>query len=190
MSYSRVNIEEANKHLQQLHQRVVEMENQVQMQSIQTDELRKTNLELQTRLKDIESEKSAQIADLQEKLRRSESHVQQLLEAAEERDSAVLKLEKKARLFYEVVEHKSSLARILQVMEELSVLQEEPNSVTVHEEALRNGGSGVSPLQRESGDFEELSSASGSSSKLAEESDGDNISPVPTTSLLREVNHT
>ena len=179
MSHSRVNIEEANKHLKQLHQRVTELENQVHMQSIHIDELQQTNIELQQRLKETDSEKNSRISDLTEKLQESESHVQQLLEAAEERDAAVLKLEKKARLFYEVVEHKSSLARILQVMEELSVLQEDFDD-TVHDNSLNNG-SVVPP--REAGDLEELSSASGSSSKLAEENNGGS-SPVPTTSQL------
>lgn len=193
MSYSRVNIEEANKHLKQLHHRVIELENQVQMQTIHADELRRANLELQQRLKESDSEKNSRILELTERLRQSERHVQQLLEAAEERDAAVSKLEKKARLFYEVVEHKSSLERILQVMEELSVLQEDSEN-SVLENSLRNGDS-VSEVaqipQRESGNFEELSSVSGSSTKLVEESDGDGASPVPTTTnLVREVNHT
>ena len=186
MSYSRVNIEEANKHLKQLHQRVLELENQVQTQSTQAEELRKANLELQQRLEETTSEKDACISELTEKLDQSESHVQQLLEAAQERDAAVLKLEKKARLFYEVVEHKSSLARILQVMEELSVLQEDESSDDViHEDSLRNGLEVEVSLQREEGDLEELSSASGSSPKLVEEGGGggggeSTLSPVST----------
>lgn len=182
--------------MKQLHQRVIELENQVHMQSIHAEELRKTNLELQQRLKESNSEKNARISELTEQLRQSESHVHQLLEAAEERDAAVWKLEKKARLFYEVVEHKSSLARILEVMEELSVLQEDSDS-TVHDHSLlvSNGDSQVSavalqPQRAESGDYEELSSASGSSSKLVDESNGGGVSPVLATSLLGEANHT
>ena len=82
MSYSHVSIEEANKHLKQLHQRVLELENQVQTQSTQAEELRKANLELQQRLEETTSEKDAHISELTEKLYQSESHVQQLLEAA------------------------------------------------------------------------------------------------------------
>ena len=173
MSYSRVNIEEANKHLKQLHERVVALENQVQTQSTQVEELRKNNLQLQQRLEETTSEKDACISELTEKLDQSESRVQQLLEAAQERDAAVLKLEKKARLFYEVVEHKSSLARILQVMEELSILQEDESSDDViREDSLANGLEVEVPLEREEGDLEELSSASGSSPKLVEEGEG------------------
>ena len=190
MSYSRVNIEEANKHLKQLHQRVVELENQVQTQSTLAEELRKTNLELQGRLKETTSEKDARISELTETLEQSESHVQQLLEAAQERDAAVLMLEKKARLFYEVVEHKSSLARILQVMEELSVLQEDESSDdVVHEDSLRNGLEDEVPLQREEGDsLEELSSATGSSPKLVEEGGGGGEGAPPSPFNNTEVN--
>ena len=187
MSYSRVNIEEANKHLKQLHQRVVELENQVQVQSTQAEELRKNNLELQQRLEETTSERDARISELTEKLDQSESRVQQLLEAAQERDAAVLKLEKKARLFYEVVEHKSSLSRILQVMEELSVLQEDESSDDViHEDSLRNGLGAEASSQREEGDLEELSSASGSSPKLVE-GGGEGAPPSPFNNA--EVNH-
>jgi DNA repair exonuclease SbcCD ATPase subunit len=194
MSYSRVNIEEANKHLKQLHQRVVELENQVQTQSILAEELRKNNLELQQRLKETTSEKDARISELTETLVQSESRVQQLLEASQERDAAVLKLEKKARLFYEVVEHKSSLARILQVMEELSVLQEvedESSDDVVHEDSLRNGLEDEVSLQKEEGDsLEELSSASGSSPKLVEEGGGGGEGvPPPSPFNNTEVNH-
>ena len=192
----------------------MELENQVQMQSIHADELKKTNLDLQQRLKETDSEKNARVSELTEKLRESEGHVQQLLVAAEERDAAVMKLEKKARLFYEVVEHKSSLARILEVMEELSVLQEDSdstelensltnvvqlsevkvhdnfliNDVKVHENSSMNGTREVAQ-PRESGEFEELSSVSGSSPKLVGESDGD-VSPLPLTSQHGEVNNT
>lgn len=195
MSYSRVNIEEANKHLKQLHQRVIELENQVQAQSTLTEELRKTNLELQQRLEETTSEKDAHISELTEKLDQSERRVQQLLEAAQERDDAVLKLEKKARLFYEVVEHKSSLARILQVMEELSVLQEDAESSddVIHEDSLRNGLEVEASLQREAeeGDLEELSSASGSSPKLVEgEGGGEGGEGAPPSPFNdTEVNH-
>ena len=176
--------------MKQLHQRVVELENQVQTQSTLAEELRKTNLELQERLKETTSEKDARISELTETLEQSESHVQQLLEAAQERDAAVLMLEKKARLFYEVVEHKSSLARILQVMEELSILQEDESSdVVVHEDSLRNGLEDEVPLQREEGDsLEELSSATGSSLKLVEEGGGEGEGAPPSPFNNTEVN--
>ena len=62
-----------------------------------------------------------QVAELTQRLQESESRVHQLLEAAEERDATLVKLETKARLFYEAVEHRTALSRILEVMEELSV---------------------------------------------------------------------
>ena len=62
-----------------------------------------------------------QVAELTQRLQESESRVHQLLEAAEERDATLVKLETKAQLFYEAVEHRTALSRILEVMEELSV---------------------------------------------------------------------
>lgn len=62
-----------------------------------------------------------QVAELTQRLQESESRVHQLLEAAEERDATMVKLETKAQLFYEAVEHRTALSRILEVMEELSV---------------------------------------------------------------------
>ena len=62
-----------------------------------------------------------QVAELTRRLQESESRVHQLLEAAEVRDATMMKLEAKARLFYEVVEHKPALARLLEVLEELSI---------------------------------------------------------------------
>lgn len=124
---SRLNIREANEHLQQLHQRVYELENQLQLQAIHVEELQRANGDLEQRVHDLLREKAetvrekdSQLVELGERLAESEDRVQQLLEAAHERDSTLLKLEKKARLFYEVLEHKGSLVRILEVLEHLS----------------------------------------------------------------------
>ena len=48
-----------------------------------------------------------QVAEFTRRIQESESRVHQLLEAAEVRDATMMKLEAKARLFYEVVEHTS-----------------------------------------------------------------------------------
>ena len=120
MSISRGSIQEANEHLKQLHQKVFELENQIQMQAMHIDELQKTNFELHKRLQEASQEQESEtIVDLKRQLQESEDHVQKLLAAAQERDTAMLKLESKARLFYEAVEHKNSLARILEVLEEV-----------------------------------------------------------------------
>lgn len=123
MSISKVNIQEANSHLRQLHKKIFELENRIQMQALHVEELQKANTALQQQLQETTREevgkKDATIAELGQRLEESEKRVQQLLASAQERDMAVLKLEKKARLFYEVVEHQSSLARILEVLEEL-----------------------------------------------------------------------
>ena len=123
-----MNIKEANEHLKQLHQRVYELENQLQLQALHVEELQKTNIELKRKSKGIIKEKDSQISELTQCLHKSEEHVQKLLEAAEERDVMVEKLETKARLFYEVVEHKAVLARMLEILEELSQGQEQEES--------------------------------------------------------------
>lgn len=95
------------------------------MQALHVEELQKANTLLQRHLTKVTQESSKEVGELRQRLEESENHVQQLLEAAHERDSAVLQLEKKARLFYEVVEHRSSIARILEVLDELSIGDEQ-----------------------------------------------------------------
>ena len=132
MSISKVNIEEANAHLRKLHKKVFELENKIHMQALHVEELQQANVHLQQQLKKATkasegslAEKGATVSELTQRLEESEKHVQQLLEAAQERDATIVKLEKKARLFYEVVEHRSSIARVLQVLDELSLPSEE-----------------------------------------------------------------
>ncbi len=129
---SRTNIKEANEHLKQLHQRVFELDNQLQLQAIHLEELQRTNAELQHKSQEARRErereteaKDSQIAELTRRLQQTEEYVQTLLETAQERDAMLVKLEKKARLFYEVVEHKSVLAKMVKIMEELSQEQDD-----------------------------------------------------------------
>ena len=51
---NKLNIKEANKHLKQLHRRVIELENQVHMHALHSQELEKTNAELRARLEAAE----------------------------------------------------------------------------------------------------------------------------------------
>ena len=128
---SKLNIREANEHLQKLHQRVYEMESQLQLQAIHVEELQRANGRLEEKVRDVLKEKEAamtakdaQLSELGEQLLESERRVQQLLEAAEERDATLMRLDEKTRLFYTAVEHKSSLAKILEVLEEVSGSEE------------------------------------------------------------------
>ena len=65
-----------------------------------------------------------------------------MLEAAEERDATMVKLETKSRLFYEAVEHRVALSRILEVMEELSVGAETVEDGTPRRRKREGGGGG------------------------------------------------
>lgn len=126
MSVNKVNIKEANEHLKQLHKRVIELENQVQMHVLHTHELERTNADLERKLQETQQQKrtellakDTEISDLTQRLDQCQGEIQVLLEAAEERDQLVVKLETKARLFYEAVEHRAALCRIVQVLEDL-----------------------------------------------------------------------
>ena len=123
---NKLNIKEANEHLKQLHRKVFELENQVHMHTLHTQELERINAELRKRLEATEQSnkkeaaaKEAQIVELRQRLGECESRVDLLLEAAEERDELVEKLEKRAQVFYEVVEHRSALGRIVEVFDEI-----------------------------------------------------------------------
>ena len=127
MSMTKVNIVEANSHLRELHKKVFELENKVHMQSMYVEELETVNQQLQQKVKKITDdnkdtlkEKEEEILEMGQRLDESEKQVQLLLAAAQERDLVVDKMENKARLFYEVVEHRSALARMVEVLDELS----------------------------------------------------------------------
>ena len=124
-SISKVNIEEANSHLRKLHKKVFELENRIQMQALHVEELQKANTQLSQQLGKITRQSALEISELTQRLENSEGRVHQLLEAAQERDTTVLQLEKKAQLFYKVVEHRSAISHILEVLEELSVPDED-----------------------------------------------------------------
>ena len=123
---NKVNIKEANEHLKQLHRRIIELENQVHMHAIHSQELEKTNAELRARLEAAElsrerelEAKETQNAELRRRMGECEARVDVLLQTAEERDRLVENLEGKARLFYEVVEHRAALGRIVEVLDEI-----------------------------------------------------------------------
>jgi len=127
MSMTKLNIQEANSHLRQLHKRVYELETKIHMQGMHLDELEGANSQLKRQLKSAQEASAAalnyrdeQISQLRKSVEDSEKRVQSLLTVAEERDKVVERLEKKSRLFYEVVEHRATLANMVKVLEELS----------------------------------------------------------------------
>ena len=126
MSITQVSILEANKHLMQLHKRVYELENKIDMQSMYVEELETANQQLQQQLQkatrdnaSVLREKEDSLLELNQRLDESDKRVQLLLQSAQERDLVVEKLERKARLFYEVVEQRSVLVHMLSVLDEL-----------------------------------------------------------------------
>ena len=175
MSVNKVNIKEANDHLKQLHGRVIELENQVQMRALHAHELERVNADLHKKLQELEEQKNvelsareAEISNLTQRLALSEGRVQALLEAAEERDRLVIQLETKARLFYETVEHREGLKRILDVLEELDKQRKLEDMVEEEEAGVRGKQSERSNgHERDSSDrHDRISSAEGERTSL------------------------
>ena len=123
-SMNKSSIREANEHLQKLHSRIYELESKLQLQAMHIEELQRKNTELTQQLRQEREEHDSVAAAKEDEssraISRLETQLQQLLESAEERDAAMIKLEAKSRLFYEVAEHKYALSRILELLEEVS----------------------------------------------------------------------
>ena len=126
-SLSKTHIKEANDHLQKLHQRIFELETQLHLHSLHVEDLQDSNAQLQKQLAankestgSLLKEKEREIEELKSQLEAKDLQVQRLLSVAEERDAVMLKLEEKSRVFYEVAEHRTSLAQILRVLEDIS----------------------------------------------------------------------
>ena len=143
-SLSKTSIKEANEHLQQLHQKIYELENQLQLHALDIEDLQRSNLDLQRKLSDVTTEKEKlakqkdeEIAELYRQLEEKEKQLQKLLANAEEKDDALIKLETRSRLFYEIAEHRTSLARILQVFEEVGT-ELGDNNILVSNSPIRN----------------------------------------------------
>lgn len=117
MSLSKTNIKEANEHLKELHRQLYDTETQLQLHTLHIDELQKSNRQLKEKLaKEIEEKN-----ELEKAVKNKEELIERLLSSAEEKDVMIAKLEDKSRLFHELVEHRSSLEHILQVLNEVSL---------------------------------------------------------------------
>lgn len=143
---NKLNIKEANEHLKQLHRKVFELENQVHMHTLHTQELERTNVELRERLKATEQNRERELAAMEaqnaqvlRQLHECENRVDVLLKVAEERDDLVEQLEKKAQLFYEVVEHRGALSRMVEILDELHRQEANDESVKRTSPAKVNG---------------------------------------------------
>ncbi len=115
-SLSKTNIKEANEHLQQLNQRIYDLETQLQLHILHVEDLQKNNLQLKKHL----SKETAEKEELKRKIESKDKLIDTLLVSAEEKDQTMIKMEAKSRLFHELIEHKGSLEKILQVLDEVS----------------------------------------------------------------------
>lgn len=109
-SPKRTNIEEANKHLQLLHQRVVDLEKLVEQRQ---EELDTRNTQIHHQLQRATVEKDAQIEELNKKVKILESmlHVSQI--TVRENEQTISVLESKAKKYDEICELSPMLANLL-----------------------------------------------------------------------------
>lgn len=124
---TKTNIKEANNHLQELHQRIFELESQVQLHVLHVEDLQHRNNELERELIEVKKRseesinmKDEQIKQLYSTVGEKEEQLEELLVAAEERDEALIKMEAKSRVFHEIIEHRTALEHILQVLQEVN----------------------------------------------------------------------
>ena len=122
----KLTIREANEHLQRLHDHNHELEERLKAEGSLLEEAEREKEELQQNIRELQRQheeamraSAAEVAELKSRAEKAEGQVRRLLDAARERDVAVTRLEEKARLFYEVVEHRPVLRRIVDLLDEL-----------------------------------------------------------------------
>ena len=113
-SPKRTNIEEANKHLQLLHNKVGELENQLKEKQKEAENL---DSQVEERLQSITQEKDAHIKELNQRIKTLESrvHVSQIV--IKENEHTISALEKKAKKYEEFCHFAPVLKNLLSLLE-------------------------------------------------------------------------
>jgi hypothetical protein len=106
---SRVNIDEANKHLQMLMERINELEATVKEQ---TEALIRKDDQTAMQLTEMEREKNSQVGRLQRELRESENTVEQIREMCRDRDITIAKLRQKAAILDDILKYKPMFEKL------------------------------------------------------------------------------
>lgn len=101
----KLNIKEANEHLQALHTRVFELENQLQTHAIHISELEKVNADIQRGLTEKERETDRLTSDL--------ASAREELARLQSSGGEVESWKRKANAFDRIMEHKQSMETIL-----------------------------------------------------------------------------
>lgn len=121
MSYSTGAIKEANKHIEALSRRCLEMEERVKELSEilrQQNESHAEQLQvLPLRMNNTMKQKDEEIQELKKKLDSSQDLIEKLVREVSERDSLVLHLRNKCRVLDEMAKHRGALEQILSCLE-------------------------------------------------------------------------
>jgi chromosome segregation ATPase len=107
---TKVNIKEANEHLQALHKRVYELDSQLQTHVMHIGELEKTNTELHLAL----TEKEEEVTVLKKQLDTTQEELNQI----QGNEKMIRVWKQKAAILDSIMEHKQSLAAILNLLGE------------------------------------------------------------------------
>lgn len=121
MSYSTGVIKEANKHIEALSKRCLDLEERVKELSEVLRQQNESHVEqlqvLPLRMSNTMKQKNEEIQELKSKLDSSQVLIEKLVAEVSERDSLILHLRNKCRVLDEMAKHRGSLEQILSCLE-------------------------------------------------------------------------
>ncbi|XP_013419482.2 uncharacterized protein LOC106180130 [Lingula anatina] len=115
MSFSKLNIQEANRHLQALHMRVQELESMVKEQA---EALIRKDEQMQVKIAELVSAKEAEVTQFQQALYISEQKVQNLMTLSRNKDARIFQLKQRCEHLDELLKTKPVLENILEILKQ------------------------------------------------------------------------
>ena len=142
-SPTRTNIEEANKHLQLLHARIMELEQTVKSQADEFQTLcQKKDADMALKVTELKRAKDGEIKDLRHRLDVSERQVQKLTHRNKDKDAVIASLQEKCKWADELLSYYPILHKLTSTME---MIRNTPKSGTPsHETSSRSARSKAS----------------------------------------------
>lgn len=121
MSYSTGAIKEANKHIEALSRRCVELEERVKELSEVVRQQNETHAEhlqvIPLRMSNTMKQKDEELHELKQKLDSSQDLIEKLVSEVSERDSLIVHLRNKCKVLDEMAKHRGALEQILSCLE-------------------------------------------------------------------------
>ena len=121
MSYSAGAIREANKHIEALSRRCVELEERVKELSEVVRQQNETHAEhlqvIPLRMSNTMKQKDEELQELKQKLDSSQDLIEKLVSEVSERDSLIVHLRNKCKVLDEMAKHRGALEQILSCLE-------------------------------------------------------------------------